>query len=68
MNTEIPKPAKVKTPKPHDGTTRPHDAPLDEGAAEAFHTVEPEGFKDHPRSSIEAAVADPDVEDSEGGE
>jgi hypothetical protein len=68
MKIEIPKPAKVPAPKPHDGKTRPPEAPLDEGAAESFRAVEPEGFKDHARSSIEAAVVDPDVQDSEGGE
>ncbi len=66
MNTDIPKTAKA--PKPHDGTTRPADAPLDEGAAESFRAVEPEGFQDHPRASIEDAIADPDVDDSKGGE
>lgn len=50
------------------GHTRPPEAPLDEGAAESFREVEPPGFRDHPRSSIEAAVSDPDVEDTEGGE
>jgi hypothetical protein len=57
-----------KIPKSPDGQTRAPDAPLDEGSAESFHEVQPAGFKDHPRSSIEAAVVDPDVEDSEGGE
>ena len=55
-------------PKPQEGKTRSPDVPLNEGAAESFREVEPEGFKDHPRSSIEAAVVDPDVADSEGGE
>jgi len=55
-------------PKHVVGETRSMDAPLDEGAAESFREVEPAGFKDHPRSSIEAAVSDPDVEDSNGGE
>ena len=58
----------LKTPKFSDGKTRPPDAPLDEGAAESFREVEPMGFQDDPRSSIEAAVVDPDVDDSEGGE
>jgi hypothetical protein len=61
------KTTKAKTP-PHDGKTRAPEAALDEGSAEAFRAVEPEGFKDHARSSIEAAVVDPDVDDSEGGE
>jgi hypothetical protein len=58
----------IPDPKFPDGRTRPPDAPLDEGAAEAFRAVEPAGFQDHPRSSIEAAVVDPDVDDTEGGE
>ena len=63
MKLDIP-----KTAKPHDGTTRAPDAPLNEGTAEAFRAVEPEGFKDHPASSLEAAVVDPDMQDTEGGE
>ena len=59
---------KPKIPKPVPGQIRAADAPLDPGAAEAFREVEPEGFKDDPRESIEAAIADPDVDDSEGGE
>jgi hypothetical protein len=54
--------------KPHAGTTRPPEAPLNEGVAESFLEVEPPGFADHPRSSIDAALIDPDVDDSEGGE
>jgi hypothetical protein len=53
---------------PHDGTTRPPEAPLNEGVAESFREVEPAGFQDDPASAVEAAVADPDVDDSEGGE
>jgi hypothetical protein len=53
---------------PHDGTTRPPEAPLNEGVTEAFREVEPPGFEDLPRSSLEAALVDPDVDDSEGGE
>jgi hypothetical protein len=68
MKLKIPKLSVLKTPKSLDGQTRPPDAPLDAGAAESFREVEPEGFKDHPRSSIDAAVSDPDVDDSEGGE
>ncbi len=44
------------------------EAALDEGSAEAFRAVEPDGFKDHPCSSIEAALVDPDVDDTKGGE
>ena len=53
---------------PHAGKTRPPEAPLNEGVADAFRKVEPLGFQDHPESSQDAAVADPDVDDSEGGE
>jgi hypothetical protein len=53
---------------PHSGTTRLPEAPLNEGVAEAFREVEPPGFRDHPESSQEAALVDPDVDDSEGGE
>lgn len=65
MKPKRPKPAVL--PKPHDGATRPPDAPLNEGVAESFQEVEPAGFTDHPRSSIDAALVDPDVDDSEGG-
>ena len=53
---------------PHLGRTRSPDVPLNEGVAESFREVEPPDFQDHPRSSIEAAQVDPDVDDSEGGE
>ena len=66
MKLDIPKTAKVDAPKVNE--TRGPDAPLDEGSAEAFRTVQPAGFKDHPDSSLAAAVVDPDVQDSEGGE
>ncbi len=68
MKSKIPKQADPKAPKALEGKTRAPDVPLDEGAAESYNEVQPEGFKDHPRSSIEAAVVDPDVQDSEGGE
>ena len=55
-------------PRPHGGRTRAPDAPLDKDLIESFVQVEPKGFGDHPRSSIEAAAVDPDVDDSEGGE
>jgi hypothetical protein len=57
-----------ETASPGGGKTRPPEAPLEEEAADSFREVEPEGFGDDPRSSIEAAVVDPDVDDSEGGE
>ncbi len=68
MKSRILKRINPKKPKLSDGNTRGPDAPLNEGAAESFQEVEPTGFKDHPRSSIEAAVVDPDVEDTKGGE
>ena len=68
MKPNIPKQEDQKEPKPFEGKTRAPDVPLNEGAAESYKEVQPEGFKDHPRSSIEAAVVDPDVQDSEGGE
>jgi hypothetical protein len=66
MKPKTPKPAVLAVP--HDGTTRPPEAPLNEGVAESFREVEPAGFQDKPGSSVEAAVVDPDVDDSEGGE
>lgn len=55
-------------PRAHGGRTRAPDAPLDKTLIDSFTAVEPAGFGDHPRSSIEAAAVDPDVDDSEGGE
>lgn len=66
MKPKSPKPAVLATP--HDGTIRSPEAPLNEGVAESFREVEPAGFADDPGSAVEAAVADPDVDDSEGGE
>jgi len=54
--------------KPHDGMTRPAGAPLDDGSAESFRAVQPAGFKDHAGSAIDAAIADPDMDDTKGGE
>ncbi|MFI5361032.1 MAG: hypothetical protein ACHQ49_03595 [Elusimicrobiota bacterium] len=48
--------------------THPLETPFDKALSNAFREVEPPGFRDHPRSSLEAAMVDPDVEDSEGGE
>jgi hypothetical protein len=53
---------------PNPATIRAPEVPLNEGVAEAFREVEPPGFRDHPESSQEAAMVDPDVDDSEGGE
>ena len=58
----------IEIAEPNSGQTRPPQAALNEGVAESFAEVEPEGFEDHPRSSIYAALSDPDVDDSEGGE
>ena len=66
MKPRRPKPVALE--KPHAGKTRPPEAPLNEGVAESFREVEPPDFADHPRSSIDAALVDPDVDDSEGGE
>ena len=68
MKPKIPKQPTLKAPVFSDGKTRTPDSRLEAGTAKAFEAVEPEGFKDHVRSSIEAAVVDPDVDDSEGGE
>lgn len=60
---------KPKTPKdqpPQGGKTRPSGAALDPVLSDAYRDVQPPGFKDHPRSSIEAA--DPDVDDTIGAE
>lgn len=58
----------TQMPAPNDGKTRALDAPLNEGAAQSYREVQPAGFKDHPRSSIEAAQTDPDMDDTKGGE
>jgi hypothetical protein len=67
MIPKSPKPLEAAA-APHAGQIRPPEAALNEGVAESFREVEPPGFADHPRSSIYAALADPDVDDSEGGE
>jgi hypothetical protein len=53
---------------PWGGRTRGADAPLDAGAEKSFEDTEPAGFGDEPRHSIEAAVSDPDMDDTIGGE
>jgi hypothetical protein len=53
-------------PPPRGGKTRPSDAKLDPVLSDAYRDVQPPGFKDHPRSSIEAA--DLDVDDTIGAE
>lgn len=54
--------------KPAGGDTRPPDAPLDADAAESYDAVEPALYGGNARWSLQAAVSDPDVEDSIGGE
>ena len=68
MKSNIPGTETPKTPDSSGGRTRPPEAPLDKELSDAFREVEPAGFGDDPRSSIEAAAVDPDVDDSEGGE
>ncbi len=68
LKKKIMKREQKETNKSSRRKTRLPDSPLNEGAAESFKEVQPNGFKDNPRSSIEAAVTDPDVADSEGGE
>ena len=65
-----PKVRKSKTaPEPDPGSDerRASSARLEDASA-AFRDVEPPGFGDHPHSALEAALSDPDVDDSEGGE
>lgn len=54
--------------RPHRGRTRPPGVPVGDEVVESFREVEPPGFRDHPASAVDAAAADPDVEDTEGGE
>jgi hypothetical protein len=54
--------------KPKGGPTRPASAPLDEVVAAAYNAVQPERFKGSPRTAIDQAVSDPDVEDTKGGQ
>lgn len=68
MKPKAPKPRSPMEadPEPHGGKTRPPDAPLDPVLSESYREVQPPGFKDHPRSAIEAV--DDDVDDTIGGE
>ncbi|MDD5305231.1 MAG: hypothetical protein PHS14_19205 [Elusimicrobia bacterium] len=54
--------------KPARSRTRAPDVPLDLGAEVSFSEVEPAAFRSDPNWSIMAAVSDPDVEDTIGGE
>lgn len=51
--------------KPEGGQTRPPDAPLNPGAAEGYEEAVPKGDA---HWSQKAAVSDPDVDDTKGGE
>lgn len=62
------KPARMGPPPAAGGRTRSPGELPPEGAERSFQDVEPEGFRDHPRSSVFAAEADPDVDDAIGGE
>jgi hypothetical protein len=53
---------------PQGGKTRATDAPFDKDLTDTFNEVQPEMFRGHSRSSVEAAESDPDVEDTKGGE
>ena len=54
---------------PHDGETRPQNAPLEKEEKEGYEDSEPAPHKkDDARWSIDAAVSDPDIEDTKGGE
>jgi hypothetical protein len=52
----------------HHRPAKAPKAPVDSVVTQAFRDVEPPGFQDNPYSSVDAAIADPDVEDTEGGE
>ncbi len=68
MKPKIKKSKAAKTPAASLSWARTPSRTLDRIVADAFKAVEPDGFGDHPDSSIEAAAVDPDVDDSEGGE
>ena len=50
------------------GATRPPEAPFDKELTDSFNEVQPDRFRGNSRSSVEAGVVDPDVDDSIGGE
>lgn len=55
--------------KPAGGDkTRPANAPLDQELTDTFNEVQAEKFRGDSHSSIDATIADPDVEDTKGGE
>lgn len=58
----------IANQKPAGGETRPASEPLEDSESEGFTDSQLPGFQDNPEHSIEAAVSDPDVEDTIGGE
>ena len=54
--------------EPQGGRIRPSEAPLDKELTDTFNEVQPEAYRGHSRSSIDAGVADPDADDTIGGE
>ncbi len=50
------------------GKTRPANEPLDKELTDTFNEVQAEKFRGNAHSSIDATIADPDVEDTKGGE
>lgn len=68
MRTDKPKRKDETIDQPHDGTTRPPEAPLTKDLSDAYNDVQPARFKGGARSSIEAAMTDPDMDDTIGGE
>lgn len=53
---------------PQGGPIRAAEEPLDKELTDTFNEVQPEDFRGHSRQSIESGVADPDVDDTKGGE
>lgn len=67
---ETPKPRKtedIKDQKSVGGETRQNEL-LEDTEEEGFEEAQLPGFKDRPEHSLDAAVSDPDVEDTIGGE
>ncbi|MDP3543082.1 MAG: hypothetical protein Q8T11_11510 [Elusimicrobiota bacterium] len=50
------------------GRTRRPEEPFDKQLTDSFNEVQPELFRGNSRSSVEAGIVDPDVEDTIGGE
>ena len=69
MKPKIPKPQpEPEPPAPVGGKTRPPEAPLESEFSDSYREVQPPGFQDNPRSSIEAAAVDSEVDDTIGAE